>query len=103
MKLWIPTAAAYLACIISTLLGVPPITNVSEIAQLVFYTLGGSLMMLRHMNPTCPKLKWFLSIGYGIGGMFAFTGLIDWGGPIQNVGMAFWDLVIAINAQENKA
>lgn len=101
------TAWSYLACAIFTLLGKPPMVNVSTRLQLIFYLGAFSVFSYVSVVPANRFLNLFLGGLYGFAAMGSFIGWPQkwsayWtlnpeeGSAPQQVMMATWDLAVAV-------
>ena len=101
------TAWAYLACAIFTILGKPPLVNVSTRLQLIFYLGAFSVFSYVSVVPANRFLNLFLGGLYGFAAMGSFIGWPQkwcayWklspeeGSAPQQVMMATWDLAVAV-------
>jgi hypothetical protein len=102
--IWLPSAAAYLICVIFTLFGKPPVSNIDVKLQLPAYLCLGLIMTYRNYVKDNKELNIIISIFYGAAAMLAYMGVVDWvsynGSTVQGPAMALWDLVIAHSAQD---
>ncbi len=101
------TAIAYLACFVYTVMGKPALIGVSNGAQLVFYGLASVILAFVSLNPSITWLNFFLGVFYSFGTVGSFIGwpqkwkaywtsAPNMGSAAGQIGMAFWDLALAI-------
>ena len=105
------TAFAYLACLVYTWMGKPPLIGVSDRVQMVFYLLAFIVFIFVSTSPSIPWLNNCLGILYSFGAVGSFIGFPQrwaayWkdnpeegspeeGSAAGQMGMAAWDLMIA--------
>jgi len=91
------SAVAYVGCLLLTVFGSPPILNTPPIHQEIAYGfLAISLFITAGAYaPQDNIVKALLSLTYGMGAIFAFTGAVHWAGG-DNAGffMCLWDLAL---------
>lgn len=101
------TAWAYLGCLIFTILGKPPMANIKEELQSLFYALAWIIFILSSIDVFPQYVYVFLGVGYGFASIGSFIGypqiwMVYWreypeqGSDAGQIGMAFWDLMIAV-------
>ena len=101
------TAFAYFGCLIFTWLGKPPMANINELLQSVFYTLACMIFMLSSIDFFPQYVYAVLGVVYGIASVGSFIGypqvwMAYWtsdpekGSAAGQTGMAFYDLALAI-------
>ena len=101
------TAFAYLACLVYTVMGKPPLANYGVSLQGVFYAVAFTVFLNAALYPFPSEVYWFLGALYGFAAMGSFIGwpqvwMAWWtanpkgSSAASAVGMAFWDLVIAV-------
>jgi len=101
------TSWAYFGCLILTLLGRPPLASIRADFQGVIYTLFFITLMLSSINIFPQYVYSFLGAVYGIVAVVSFLGwpqvwMAYWtsapegGSAAGQIGMAAWDLALAI-------
>lgn len=101
------TAFSYLGCLILTVLGRPPLAFIRADLQGVIYILFFITLMLSSIGVFPQYVYAFLGAVYGIVAVVSFLGwpqvwMAYWtsapegGSAAGQIGMAFWDLVLAI-------
>ena len=101
------TAYAYLACAVYTLLNRPPLRDMSKISQLVFYLAACGAFLAVSAAPCPPVVYYALGVLYSFAALGSFIGypqrwMAYWlpdpmvGSAAGQIGMAFWDLAIAV-------
>lgn len=101
------TAWAYFGCLIFTILGKPPMANIKKEYQGVFYTFAWITLMVASLDVFPRFVYAFLGVVYGIVTIGSFIGwpqvwMAYWtsdpekGSAAGQIGMAFWDLAIAV-------
>ena len=101
------TAYAYLACAVYTVLNRPPLRDMSKTSQLVFYLAACGVFLSITVFP-CPFAVYYvLGVLYGFAALGSFIGypqrwMAYWlpdpmkGSAAGQIGMAAWDLAIAV-------
>ncbi len=100
------TAFAYLACFVYTVMGKPPLIGVSDQVQVAFYGFAFGVFIVSSMIPLVNWLNFLLGVLYSFACVASFTGVQKWkaywtsapnmGSAAGQIGMAFWDLALAI-------
>ena len=95
------TLYAYLGCLVMTILGMPPIGNIAEILQLIFYIVIVCVYTGAVINELPTWAYGLLGCFYGMAAMFAYTGYIEWvnyagAQDLHGIAMAVWDLILAM-------
>lgn len=101
------TAFAYLACFIYTIMGKPPLVGVSDITQMAFYGIAFVVFSFVSLNPGIIELNLFLGVCYSFACVGSFIGwpqrwkaywtsAPNMGSAAGQIGMAVWDLAIAV-------
>jgi len=100
------TALTYLACAIYTALGRPPLVGIDDRTQGVFYLCASAVFLYVYYNPGVWILNLILGFFYGFATVASFTGLQRWmaywkpnpaeGSGTAQIGMALWDLTLAV-------
>lgn len=101
------TAFAYLACIVYTIQGKPPLVGVSEEVQMAFYLIAFGVLTFATMYTFPSWLNLVLGVVYSFGCAGSFIGwpqrwkaywtfTPDLGSAAQQVMMAMWDLALAV-------
>ncbi|MEE9316515.1 MAG: hypothetical protein V3U97_05340 [bacterium] len=101
------TSFAYLAASIFSLKGKPALVGLNKNAQAVFYLVIGGILFYLALFPVNMFLKIGLGIFYSFSTVSSFTGYPqiwraywksapDTSSGSQAVGMAFWDLALAV-------
>ena len=102
------TAFAYLACFTYTLIGKPPLANYPKTIQALFYALAFVLFFTVSIYPIPRKAYLLLGALYSFAAMGSFIGwpqvwMAYWttnpkgSSGASAVGMAAWDLMIAVS------
>ena len=100
------TAFAYFACFVYTIMDKPPLIGVSNIIQTSFYGVACVVFIIVSMFPSIRMPNFPLGVAYSFACVASFTGVQKWkaywtsapnmGSAAGQIGMAFWDLAIAI-------
>jgi len=101
------TAFAYFACLFCTLMGKSPLIGVDDKVQGILYGLASVIFVVVSIGPSISTLNFILGVFYGFSAVGSFIGWPQqwsafWeddpeeGSAAGQIGMAFWDLVIAI-------
>ena len=101
------TAWAYFGCLIFTGLGKPPMANVGAELQGLFYTFACMIFLLSSIDFFPQYVYAVLGAVYGFGSIGSFIGwpqvwMAYWtsdpegGSAAGQIGMAFWDIMIAV-------
>jgi len=101
------TAFAYLACLAYTLMGKPALANFPKNIQGLFYALAFVVFLVAALFPIPSEVYWILGAMYGFAALGSFIGypqiwMAYWttnpkgSSAASAVGMAFWDLAIAV-------
>jgi len=101
------TAFAYLACFVYTVMGKPALVGVSNSVQMVFYLIAFAVFLFVSRNSGITALNLFLGVAYSfacVGSFIGFpqkwkaywTSAPNMGSAAGQIGMAAWDLAIAI-------
>lgn len=101
------TAWAYLACLIYTLLGKPPLVNIDTRLQVTFYLCAFGVFLYVSYYPYIMILNLLLGVLYGFTTIGSFIGWPQrwaayWkenpekGSDAGQIGMALWDLALSV-------
>jgi len=101
------TAFAYAACFVYTIMGKPALVGVSNNVQVAFYGFAFGVFIVSSMIPLVNWLNFLLGVLYSFACVGSFIGWpqrwkVYWtsapnmGSAAGQIGMAFWDLAIAI-------
>lgn len=101
------TAWAYFGCLIFTILGKPPMANIKKALQGLFYVFACIIFITASVDIFPPYIYAVLGVLYGIAAIGSFIGwpqiwMAYWtscpegGSAAGQIGMAFWDLMIAV-------
>ena len=103
----VATAFAYLACLAYTLMGKPALANFPKNIQGLFYALAFVMFLVTALYSIPREIYWILGAVYGFAAVGSFIGypqvwMAYWttnprgSSAASAVGMAFWDLAIAV-------
>ena len=101
------TAWAYFGCLILTSLGKPPMANIKAEFQGLFYIFAWIIFMLSSVDAFPKYVYALLGVVYCFGSIGSFIGwpqvwMAYWtsdpkgGSAAAQIGMSFWDLMIAV-------
>ena len=101
------TAFAYLACLAYTVMGKPALANMPKNLQGLFYAFAFVVFLVVALYPIPQEVYWVLGALYGFAAVGSFIGYpsvwMAWwtanpkgGSAAGQIGMACWDLAIAV-------
>ena len=100
------TAWAYLGCLMLTIFGKPPMANFKKEYQGVFYIFAWIILIIASFDVFPEFVYTFLGYVYSFASVGSFIGWPVWmaywtndpegGSAAGQIGMAFWDLAIAV-------
>lgn len=101
------TSWAYFGCLIFTILEKPPMANIKDAHQGIFYAFACIIFMLSSVDVFPQYIYAVLGPVYGFASIGSFLGwpqvwMAYWtsdpeeGSAAEQIGMAFWDLTIAL-------